>query len=380
MLKRLRYAILYSAYCIGVCAVMLLLAEMAIRLITDRPLRLFDATPLNHTSLYHPNSRIPMELMAVPYLIETNALGFRGSDISQEKPDGTTRIIALGDSITDGFLVDNPDTYPARLEKRLQIEGYRVEVVNAARGGSSIGREYWILRHYCERLSPDVVVLTFVANDIYELRNQTVDDLVNYSPEPYALIDGAALWAARSALGEWLLDLYFSQRLPGYRGQGITPSRTGDPGRYVVPGGTDYEAILPGALDSLQTLKLHQDTLEPVIQARVEVYLAVLKHLRDWCRARNIQLVWTWSPTFVQIYGAQAEEPVYNYLLPRVAEAGIPVIDGTPTFRAADRAIPLTLAPVDYHFTPEGYDRLAAAIQSGLVEHGILKPVNKEVE
>ncbi len=380
MVKTLRFVLFYCTYCVVVCAAGLVLVEGAVRLCTDRPLGLFDATPLNHTSLYHPNSRIPMELMSVPYLVETNSLGFRGPEITKEKPPGITRIVSLGDSITDGFLVDNPDTYPVLLEGQLRASGYTVEVVNAARGGSSIDREYWILRHYVADLKPDVVVLTYVANDIYEMRNKSVEELIGYDPEPLAFLNYGALWAARSATGEWLLDSYFTARFPGYRGHGLDHETVADASRYVVPGGMDYGALLPGALGNLQSLKHHLPQPDPVVLARADVYLNVLEDMDAWCTARNIQLVWAWSATFVQIYGDTPSEPIYEYLLPRVAAAGIPVVDCTPYFRDADRGTPLTLAPVDYHFTPAGNGVLARAIAHGLVDHGILKAVNREVE
>ncbi len=380
MLKRLRFILLYGLYCCAMCAGGLLLLEVGLRLFTDRPLGLFDATPLNHTSLYHPSSRIPMELMAIPYVIETNALGFRGPEIGRKKPSNTIRIIALGDSITDGYLVDNEDTYPVRLQEQLRADGYRAEVINAARGGSTIDREYWILHQFCAGLSPDIVVLTFVGNDIYELGSRDVETLLHYNPEPLAFAHRAAMWATRSAAGEWLLDRYFAMRFAGYRGQGSTHGKSWGAERYDIPGATDYGTLLPEARKKLQSLKLHLPVLEAPIAARADAYLAVLKAMRDWCEKRDIQLVWVWFSTFVQTYGDTAREPVYDYLLPSVSELGIPVIDVVPAFRRADRNTPLYLAPVDYHLTPAGNQLLAETIGHGLIEHGILGSIDKEVE
>ena len=267
-----------------------------------------------------------------------------------------------------------------RLQEKLRTDGFQAEVINAARGGSTIDREYWILRQFCADLSPDVVVLTFVGNDIYELGNRDVETLLHYNPEPLAFAHRAAMWATRSAVGEWLLDRYFTLRFAGYRGQRSTHGKSWGAERYAIPGATDYEAILPEARKKLQSLKLHLSVLEAPLAERIDAYLAVLQVMRDWCKKRDIQLVWVWFPTFVQTYGETAREPVYDYLLPRVNELGIPVIDVVPAFRAADRNTPLYLAPVDYHLTPAGNQLLAETIGHGLIEDAILKPIDTEVE
>ena len=58
-----------------------------------------------------------------------NSLGFRGPDLPFEKPAGVKRIVCLGGSTTfDGFT--EAETWPARLEARLRSRGYNVEVIN----------------------------------------------------------------------------------------------------------------------------------------------------------------------------------------------------------------------------------------------------------
>lgn len=378
--KRLGQWVLYGLYCCAVCAIGLLLVESILRVLTDRPLGLFDATPLNHSSLYHPNSRIPIKTMQIPYVVKTNRLGFRGPEIKREKAPGTIRIAALGDSITDGYMVDNPDTYPVRLEAFLRDKKLPVEVLNAARGSATIDREYWILRQHVAPLNPDVVVLTFVGNDIYEMGGRSAAAMIAFNPEALDWPRRAALWAGRTATGELFLDQYFSARYAGYRGQDRPEHRSWGPERYDIDSATDYEALLPAAREKVQGYKLHLTNPDAVLQERLNAYLAVLKHMHNWCRARDITLVWAWFPTFVQTYSEAPSEYVYDDLLPRVREAGIPVIDVVPAFRAAPRDVPLYLAPVDYHLTPAGNRVLAEAIGEGLVDNDILDRVDTEVE
>jgi acyl-CoA thioesterase-1 len=73
-------------------------------------------------------------------------------------------IVAVGDSLTAGFGVDERDAWPAQLERRLRADGYRWKVVNAGISGeTSAGaraRIDWVLG-----LKPDIVVVETGAND-----------------------------------------------------------------------------------------------------------------------------------------------------------------------------------------------------------------------
>jgi acyl-CoA thioesterase-1 len=74
------------------------------------------------------------------------------------------RIVALGDSLTEGLGVDPESAYPAQLERRLQADGYAVEVINAGNSGETssgaLSRIDWVLN-----LQPDIVILATGGND-----------------------------------------------------------------------------------------------------------------------------------------------------------------------------------------------------------------------
>jgi acyl-CoA thioesterase-1 len=74
-------------------------------------------------------------------------------------------IVAMGDSLTEGFGLDDPtDAYPAQLERRLLADGYNVEVINAGNSGETSSgartRVDWLLK-----LQPDIVILATGGND-----------------------------------------------------------------------------------------------------------------------------------------------------------------------------------------------------------------------
>jgi acyl-CoA thioesterase I len=74
-------------------------------------------------------------------------------------------IVALGDSLTAGFMVDEDLAYPARLERKLEAAGYRFKVINAGVSGETssgaLARLDWVL----SSLKPDIVILETGAND-----------------------------------------------------------------------------------------------------------------------------------------------------------------------------------------------------------------------
>ena len=103
------------------------------------------------------------------YEVHINALGLRGPEIARTPPPGRTRILALGDSMTFGFYLEESETWPARLEALLRERGRDVEVVNAGVGGWTISSETLFLEERALALAPAHVVVGFCANDIADL-------------------------------------------------------------------------------------------------------------------------------------------------------------------------------------------------------------------
>ncbi len=75
-----------------------------------------------------------------------------------------TLIVALGDSLTEGFGVSREEAYPNLVEKGLIRKGYSVRIINAGISGSTSAsapsRMQWFLR-----VKPDIVILALGGND-----------------------------------------------------------------------------------------------------------------------------------------------------------------------------------------------------------------------
>lgn len=73
-------------------------------------------------------------------------------------------IAAVGDSLTEGYGVDEEKAYPALLEQKLRASGHNYSVINAGISGETssgtLSRVRWILT-----LKPDIVILETGAND-----------------------------------------------------------------------------------------------------------------------------------------------------------------------------------------------------------------------
>ena len=98
-----------------------------------------------------------------------NALGFRERRLPSPKPPGVLRVVALGDSFTQGYGVEEDDAWPRRLESVLDARhGGRHEVVNLGVPGAN-PRDYLShLRDPGLAYEPDVVLVTVMANDVQD--------------------------------------------------------------------------------------------------------------------------------------------------------------------------------------------------------------------
>lgn len=117
------------------------------------------------------------DLVYDPYLIwrpasgqfsPFNPQGFRGAPVEPVKPAGTVRIIALGDSNTFGWSVDEGANWPSQLQRLFTASHPGTEVINAGVTGYS---SFQGLRRFKELLAfnPDLVLVSFGGNDAHQV-------------------------------------------------------------------------------------------------------------------------------------------------------------------------------------------------------------------
>lgn len=119
-------------------------------------------------TLMKPGSRYQWQ--GIP--VEINAHGLRNPETAYEKPEGTIRILNLGDSVAMGWGVREQENYGRRLQQRLNEqasgEGHQYEVINAAVPGWNLENELAYLQAEGLRYEPDLILLDLtIVNDIY---------------------------------------------------------------------------------------------------------------------------------------------------------------------------------------------------------------------
>lgn len=95
-----------------------------------------------------------------------NAQGFRDvEDYVYDKPEGELRVIALGDSHTQGFEVRQHQTFAEVIERYLKERGVNARVLNTGISGYSTAEELAFLETEGLKYKPDAVVVGLFGND-----------------------------------------------------------------------------------------------------------------------------------------------------------------------------------------------------------------------
>jgi hypothetical protein len=106
----------------------------------------------------------------ISHAITMNSHGFHDRERQLEKPEGTFRILLLGDSMTASTHVPAEQGFPTLLERRLNDvarPGWAIEVVNAGVDGYGQVQELLLFREMGRRFDPDLVLAgIFLGNDV----------------------------------------------------------------------------------------------------------------------------------------------------------------------------------------------------------------------
>ena len=102
--------------------------------------------------------------MALCIWLLTGCDGKEPIEPEPEKPVFSGAILAIGDSLTEGYGLEEADAYPALLQQRLLADGHRYKVINAGISGETTSglrsRIDWAIT-----LAPDIVIIETGAND-----------------------------------------------------------------------------------------------------------------------------------------------------------------------------------------------------------------------
>lgn len=163
----LRAKLLAAALSVVVCFA---LAELGARMFYPRPPQLGREPQLRYqpdpdVGFFHvPNQSGYLD----DGLATINDLGLRGARPDIPKPRDGVRVLAVGDSTTFGWGVDDGETYTQLLEGRLRAAypHRRVDVVNAGVVSYDLKQSARLLERLAPTLQPDVVLVGVLWNDL----------------------------------------------------------------------------------------------------------------------------------------------------------------------------------------------------------------------
>jgi hypothetical protein len=392
----LRSALQNLALCAASLAVSLLAAELGLRLLSG-PARagkeqLERARYTEHDPVLgwrkRPGASVRFERRDYVSEWSVNRHGLRGPDRPYEKPAAGSRVLALGDSFVEAFMLDDAHMLTTRLEARLRERGCRSEVINGGTVGYGTDQEYLFFAEEGRKYAPDVVVVFVYHNDIpylvldrnlgfpkpllsFETAPPTVTNLPvpPYQPPPAATPPPAPEAFARSYLLEMLKD-----RL---------------------------ERAAPRAYDRLAGFGLFEPLRRLEMNDELQLYrVPELGHLRrawsafTWTleslgrsvEASGGRLVVAYVPSRMEVQDSVWELTQVRYgLAPGAYRRGavaervryisdrlrLPVLDLTAPLTQAEGLLTPVYFPTDSHWNARGQDVAAAAL-ADFLSHGPL--------
>jgi len=116
-----------------------------------------------------PNAYSYLDKDDFKFEVNINEKGLRDDLVPYNPESGRKRVLALGDSNTFGYGVNQSQSYSEVLERNLNEEGYPYDVINTGHGGWGTEQQLYFLMTEGKRYEPEIVTLGFyVPNDIWE--------------------------------------------------------------------------------------------------------------------------------------------------------------------------------------------------------------------
>lgn len=228
--------------------------------------------------------------------VRLNELGFREARLPGPKAVDSLRIVALGDSFTQGFGVDAAVAWPTVLEGLLNADdaSHRHEVVNLGVPGTNPIDYLAHLRDPGLAYAPDLVIVTVMANDIQDRWMQRRFGVTFASgvllDARRAVLTPPSAWATVPRAVLPTLYPFVRTRLGGALRGGDAPQPSATPPAPVVPAGAaraildelaarfgrrdDVARLSPAALDALAPVLVGTVALDD--PAATEPYLRVM--------------------------------------------------------------------------------------------------------
>lgn len=286
--------------------------------------------------------------------VRINAKGLRGPELDYVKPEEVARILYLGDSVTFGFMIEDwQRTFPYQVQALLDRRwGYTIETINAGVGGYSTWQEYLYLADEGVRYEPDLVVVSFVLNDVTEKF-----DLIRFggANEGWQLRNSAL--TALDRLSNRSSIAYFARDL----------------GRRLRFGSDVAKGAVRHELLNVRAIAEEPDRAD--VRRAWKLTLENLQKIFALCEERRIRVLLVIFPYRFQFEDSPRLAAPQRELTRYAAARGVPTLDLLPLLseRMSDRELsPQMIFLGENHLSPIGGRLVADAIASFIHARGML--------
>jgi hypothetical protein len=272
--------------------------------------------------------------------IRINSHGLRDREFSYEKPEGVKRVLGIGDSFTFGYGVNLDNCYLKQLERRLNRNGDKWEVINAGVSGYSMWQYLAYFEHYGYRYEPDLVTIGIYFDDFY---GEPSGEQERFSgPRYYPLKSVRLVNFSRNCLQ--LLRFRYRYLLGSKWLRSIEDRR-----KYFL--NSEYHRLLSGKADH----KLYKK-----FESRLQEFNRIVKQ-------HGAYALLIFIPDIVQINHPELQG-VNDFLKEICLRSEVSYLDMTPHFEGFGDVKKLYMLPYDAHTSPVGHQLIAVEMEKKVRE------------
>jgi lysophospholipase L1-like esterase len=288
-----------------------------------------------------------------PSKVRINGQGFRGREVQLPKPNGSKRILFLGDSNTFGYGVDEEARFSNLLERRL--DDY--DTVNLGVFGYGTDQEAILLEREGLRFSPDLVIVGLSPGDLTD----NMCSIYTGISKPYCTVENGRIKLNNVPVpnpGEQTLVKRGARvREALYRHSHLY--------RLVAERLNESRIFMPDSVSEMS-----QDE-------GMRVTVAILDGMNRVCRESgcSFAVLLLSHGAWIEAMGRDQRQDVgyYPVLTRMLASRGITVIDTTDKFVAESRNGEKLFFDHDpVHLNGEGNRAAAESLHEGLIRYGLL--------
>lgn len=291
--------------------------------------------------VYLPNSEVRQPKTEFTHYRRTNSLGLPDAEFDRENAPGEFRLLALGDSYTEGVGTSEDGTW-VRVVARVLSEHYPrrpIRALNAGVGGSDPWFEYMLLKERLLPQRPDLVVVEVNTSDIDDLMVRggqerfRADGTVGFRPAP--------LW-------EWLYGINYLFRT-------------------VIHDVLGYDRLL-----------IQKGRLEAEERIAGEKLRGAVRALQSLCNTQGLELLVVSHPTADEVRMGRYYRDAYSRVMEELArDPSLRFLDLLRAY-ARQRTITEETASdyywkVDRHHNTRGYKVMGESIAAAVIAAGLVE-------